>query len=281
MNEYAVSAANVGDALSRSASALKMAGNTVQESAGLAVGITEVLQNAEKAGSTLNVVSLRLRGMKGQLEELGEEVDENVESISKMQTHILNLTKGQVNIFKDDGSFKSTYEIIKEIAKIYDTLDDKSAADLLETISGKQRANAVAALISNWSQAESAAEAAYNAAGTAEQEQQKYLESIQGHLNQLQASWEVLSASFMDSNGIKVLIDSVGSLLSGITEVVNNVGVIPTVLLAAFAAMSFKNVGRAKMFALKNGGKMPTANVFYLDINSLTLRSMRYIEINE
>ena len=79
MNEYAVSAANVGDALSRSASALKMAGNTVQESAGLAVGITEVLQNAEKAGSTLNVVSLRLRGMKGQLEELGEEVDENVE----------------------------------------------------------------------------------------------------------------------------------------------------------------------------------------------------------
>ena len=251
MNEYAVSAANVGDALSRSASALKMAGNTVQESAGLAVGITEVLQNAEKAGSTLNVVSLRLRGMKGQLEELGEEVDENVESISKMQTHILNLTKGQVNIFKDDGSFKSTYEIIKEIAKIYDTLDDKSAADLLETISGKQRANAVAALISNWSQVEAAAEASYNAAGTAEQEQQKYLESIQGHLNQLQASWEVLSASFMDSNGIKVLIDSVGSLLSGITEVVNNVGVIPTVLLAAFAAMSFKNVGRAKMFALK------------------------------
>jgi TP901 family phage tail tape measure protein len=168
-----------------------------------------------------------------------------------MQTHILNLTNGAVNIFKDDGSFKSTYQIMKEIAAIYDTLDDVSAADLLETISGKQRANAVAALISNWSQVEAAAEASYNAAGTAEQEQQKYLESIQGHLNQLQASWEVLSASFMDSNGIKVLIDSVGSLLSGITEVVNNVGVIPTVLLAAFAAMSFKNVGRAKMFALK------------------------------
>ena len=265
--------------MSRSASALQMGGNNIQESAGMAVGITEVIQNAEKAGSTLNVVSLRLRGMKGELEELGEEVDENVESISKMQTHILNLTNGKVNIFKDDGSFKSTYQIMKEIAAIYDTLDDVAAADLLETISGKQRANAVAALLSNWSQVEAAAEASYNAAGTAEQEQQKYLESIQGHLNQLQASWEVLSASFMDSNGIKVLIDSVGSLLSGITEVVNNVGVIPTVLLAAFAAMSFKNVGRAKMFALKNGGKMPTANVFYLDINSLTLHSMRYIEI--
>lgn len=252
MNEYAVSAANVGDALSRSASALKMAGNTVQESAGLAVGITEVLQNAEKAGSTLNVVSLRLRGMKGQLEELGEEVDENVESISKMQTHILNLTKGQVNIFKDDGSFKSTYEIIKEIAKIYDTLDDVSAADLLETISGKQRANAVAALISNWSQAESAAEAAYNAAGTAEQEQEKYLDSLQGHLNQLQASWEVLSASFMNSEWIKIFIDSGSQFLSMLTDIINNIGVIPTIMIAAFSAMSFKNVGRAKMFALNS-----------------------------
>ena len=136
MNEYAVSAANVGDALARSASALQMGGNSIQESAGLVVGITEVIQNAEKAGSTLNVVSLRLRGMKGQLEELGEEVDENVESLSKMQTHILNLTNGKVNIFKDDGSFKSTYEIMKEIAAIYDELDDTAAADLLETVAG-------------------------------------------------------------------------------------------------------------------------------------------------
>lgn len=134
----------------------------------------------------------------------------------------------------------------------------------------KQRANAVAALISNWSQAESAAEAAYNAAGTAEQEQEKYLNSIQGHLNQLQASWEVLSASFMDSEGIKTLIDIVSKLLSGIAEIVDNVGIIPTIMFAAFTAMSFKNVGRAKMFALKNGGKMPTVIVFYLEINSLT-----------
>ena len=44
--------------------------------------------------------------MKGKLEELGETVDENVESISKMQTHILNLTKGEVNIFDENNNFK-------------------------------------------------------------------------------------------------------------------------------------------------------------------------------
>ena len=121
-NEFAVTAANVGESLQRSASSLQMAGNTFEEAAGMNTGIVEVTQNAEQAGTTLNVVSLRLRGMKGQLEEIGEEADENVESISKMQTHILNLTNGKVNIFKDNGDFKSTYQIFKEISTIWNEL---------------------------------------------------------------------------------------------------------------------------------------------------------------
>lgn len=136
-NEFAVSAANVGDGLQRSASALQLAGNTIQESAAMVTGITEVTQQPEKAGTGLKVLSLRLRGMKGDLEELGEEIDPNVESISKMQTQILNLTHGKVNIFKDDGSFKSTFQIMKEISEIYDHLTDTERADLLETIAGR------------------------------------------------------------------------------------------------------------------------------------------------
>lgn len=74
--------------------------------------------------------------MKGELQALGEEIDENVESISGMQTSILNLTHGKVNIFDDNGDFKSTYEIMDEIAEIYETLSSTEQADLLETIAG-------------------------------------------------------------------------------------------------------------------------------------------------
>ena len=136
-NNYAVSAEDIGAALTKSASALELAGNTIQESAAMVTGITEVTQDPEKAGSSLKILSLRLRGMKGELEELGEEVDDNVESISKMQTQILNFTGGRVNIFNDDGSFKSTYEIMQGIAEIYDELSSTDQADLLETIAGK------------------------------------------------------------------------------------------------------------------------------------------------
>lgn len=251
-NEFAVSSANIGDAMQRSASSLQKAGNNIQESAGMATGIIEVVQNAEKAGSTLNVVSLRLRGMKGELEALGEESDEYVESISKMQTHILNLTHGKVNIFQDNGDFKSTYQIFKEISEIYDTLTDTEQADLLETVAGKMRANSVAALISNWSQVEKATKAAYNATGAAAQENESYLESMEGKINTLKASYQALSNTFLSSDFLKNLIDDGNTALTVLDDITKTIGALPVLIGAVSGALSgFKNIGRTKMFVLK------------------------------
>ena len=241
-NEFAVTAANVGESLQKSASSLQMAGNTFEEAAGMNTGIVEVTQNAEQAGTTLNVVSLRLRGMKGQLEEIGEEVDENVESISKMQTHILNLTNGKVNIFKDNGDFKSTYQIFKEISTIWNELTDTSRADLLETVAGKQRANSVAALINNWSNVEKAVNAASNAEGTAAAENEKYMQSMQGKLDALNASWQALSNTFLSSDFLKVLVDG----LTGVVDIVDNIthafGVLGTTIAAVGITAFIKNL---------------------------------------
>lgn len=251
-NEFAVSSANIGDAMQRSASSLQKAGNNIQESAGMATGIIEVVQNAEKAGSTLNVVSLRLRGMKGELEALGEESDEYVESISKMQTHILNLTHGKVNIFQDNGDFKSTYQIFKEISEIYDTLTDTEQADLLETVAGKMRANSVAALISNWSQVEKATKAAYNATGAAAQENESYLASMEGKINALKASYQALSNTFLSSDFLKKLIDDGNTALTVLDDITKTIGALPVLIGAVSGALSgFKNIGRTKMFVLK------------------------------
>lgn len=76
--------------------------------------------------------------MKGELEELGEEVDDNIVSVSKMQTQILNLTNGKVNIFEEDGkTFRNIYDIYADIAEIYDELSDTDRASLLELLAGR------------------------------------------------------------------------------------------------------------------------------------------------
>lgn len=86
--------------------------------------------------STLLFAGESNRTMKGELEELGEEA-EGVENVSKMQGQILNMTHGAVNIFDEAGNFKSTYEIMRGIAEVYDELSSTEQASLLETIAGK------------------------------------------------------------------------------------------------------------------------------------------------
>lgn len=67
---------------------------------------------------------------KGELQEMGEEVDSNVANITKMQGQILNLTHGKVNIFDDMGEFKSTYEIMDGIADVWEDLSTIEQAEV-------------------------------------------------------------------------------------------------------------------------------------------------------
>ena len=66
-NEFAESAADVGDGLSKSASVLSQGGASIQEAAGMFTGIQEVLQNSSTSGTALKILTLRIRGMKGEL----------------------------------------------------------------------------------------------------------------------------------------------------------------------------------------------------------------------
>ena len=240
-NNYAVTAAGVGEAMKRSASAMSVAGNTIQETAGMITGISEVTQDPEKAGNALKVVSMRLRGMKGELEELGEETDESVENLSKMQGQILNLTHGRVNIFKDNGDFKSTYEILQGIAEVWDDITDTDRAELLETVAGKHRANDVAAIFQNWKHVEDATESATNATGSAMKEQEKYADSIQGRLNSLQAMWQQFSNTFMSSDLVKGAITALTGVLDVIEKIIDTIGGVGTAGIIGSFVLGFKH----------------------------------------
>ena len=213
--------------------------------------------------------------MKGELEELGEEVDENITSVSKIQTQILNLTHGKVNIFENDGkSFRNIYNIMQDISNIWDDLEEKSQAELLEIIAGKHRANAVQALINQWDRVEEATEAAYNSAGTAAKEQAIYMESIEGKLNSLEASWQALSNSVINSSLIKGGVSVLTALTNGADKFVKAFGSLPTILIAASAALSgFKNIGRDKMFSLTLG-EYADGNIFCSDTGSLDITAV-------
>ena len=47
-----------------------------------------------------------------------------VEPITKLQAQLLNLKNGKVNIMANPDTFKSTYQIMKEISSVWDDLTD-------------------------------------------------------------------------------------------------------------------------------------------------------------
>jgi hypothetical protein len=58
-NEYAVSASGLGEGLERSASAMAMTGNSLEETLAMLTGAGEIVQNLENTGNALRVISLR------------------------------------------------------------------------------------------------------------------------------------------------------------------------------------------------------------------------------
>lgn len=182
--------------------------------------------------------------MKGELEELGEEVDDNIDSISKVQTQILNLTEGKINIFDNNGEFRNYYEIMKDIAEIYDDLGSTDQANLSEILFGKQRGNAGAALIQAFQsgQIEKAYESAVGSDGSAYAEHEKWLDSLEAKTQQFEAAWQELSITVMNSEFLKGLIDSGTTLLSVLTKIIDNIGVLNTALIGLAAYKGIKSI---------------------------------------
>lgn len=243
-----VSAAQVGEGLTKFASVAEMAGASIEEASAMLVGGGAISQDFSAMGNALKISTLRIRGMRGALQELGEEVDDKIESVSKIQTQILNLTSGKVNIFEDDGkTFRNIYDVYKDIATIWNDLSDTNQADLLEIIAGKTRSNQIAALMKGWSDVEKAVNVASNAEGTAREEQEKYMNSIEGKMAALETSWQALSNSILSSDLLKWLIDAGNAVLT----LADNLGGLPTLFTTIAGGLSlFKNVGRGKMFPL-------------------------------
>ena len=211
MNEFAVSSAQIGSGLNESASALATANNSLEESAAMLTAITEITQDAASAGNALKTLSLRLRSTKAELTEMGEESEGAFDTVAKMQEHIKGITG--FDILNEKGDYKSTYEIMRGIASVYEKLSDTERASLLESLAGKTRANQVAALLNNFKTAEKALDASLNSMGTAVKENAIYLDSIEGRLASLKSTAQSTSQNLIDTQAIKTVVSLVDGLL--------------------------------------------------------------------
>lgn len=186
-----------------------------------------------------------LRAAKVEAEDAGIETEGMANSVSELRASVLALTNNRVDIMQNDTEFKSTVQIMREIAAVYDSLTDVDAAALLELLSGKRQANTTAALIKNWDQVESAIQTSMNSAGSAAKENSHYLDSIEGKTQQFAAAFDKLSTSLLNSEFVKGFVDTGSGILGFFQKLIDFAGSIPVVLGPVLTAL-----GKMKGYSL-------------------------------
>lgn len=206
-NNFAITSAGIGEALQRSASALYAGGNTIDESIALVTAANSVIQNPEQVGTALKTLTLRLRGAKVELEEAGLETENMAESTSTLQAKLKALTHGKVDIMIDADTFKNTTQILREMSQVWGEMTDIEQASALELMGGKRQANILSSLISNFETVEEVIETSMNSSGSAIAENEKYLDSIQGRIDQFTNSMQTFWNNMLDSDVIKGFVE--------------------------------------------------------------------------
>ena len=274
-NNYAISTSEAATALQNSASALKTAGNNMDESLALITAGNAVVQDANKVGTGMRTIALRLTGTKSakeQLEEMGEETENVITTQSKLRDTIKEATAVGSNEFKgfdildDNGNYKSTYEIMLGIAEVYDEIleTDKqlgrnNANLLLESVAGKTRANIAASIFQNPELLKEAYKSSQEAENSAMEENEKYMNSINGHIAQLQNAYQQLWANSMNRDTVNYFIDLGKSIL----KVVDDVGLLGTAFVGIASIKSIVGYQNGKGFAydLIKGSKKVIENL--------------------
>lgn len=165
-----------------------------------------IVQNPNTVGTALKTLSLRIRGVKTELEEAGLEVEGMAETTSQLQAKLLALTDGKVNIMADANNFKNTTQILREMAAEWEHMTDVEQAAALELLGGKRQANTLSAVISNFDIVEDAIEASANSAGSALEENEKVLDSIQGRINLFNNALQTFWNNLLSSDLIKTVV---------------------------------------------------------------------------
>lgn len=131
---------------------------------------------------------------------------------------------------------------------MWDDLNDITQANILEQLAGKNRASTVAGLLENYELIDEVIESAENATGSAARENEAYMDSIDGKIDQLTNHIQEFWSTFIDTDAVKGVLDFLSGAIELATELVDKLGSIPTLLGLIGAGVSISSGGgRAKI----------------------------------
>ena len=199
-----------------------------------------------------------------ELAELGEETDDYVVATKAKKQQIIkdytavpsNNGKG-VDILDENGNYRNTYDILKSISEIYSEIQQQDKAmgtnraqALIEELAGKNRSNILSSLLTNGSLLEQVKETSEHSDNSAQEENEKYLESTEAKIAQLQTQLQELATVTINSDMFKGVIDTATAFLNIVTQILDKLPLLSTAI-GGLAGLKLSKAGLGKQLNIK------------------------------
>ena len=232
-NNAAIDFDNIADGLRRVSGTLSQTGTSIQQTIALLTGGFSQLRNIELVSRGLVTISQRLRGV--------SETGETIDGLSaKLQSTFKRIAG--IDIETATG-LRSTYDILQDMANVFPTLTERQRQYLGELAAGKDQVKVLNSILNGWEDVDKATSFALNAEGSALEENEKVLDSIQGKVNAYKSAFQSLSNDIVDEDLIKFIVDSGTNILKLLDDTIEKLGLFPTLITAISGVISAKNAG--------------------------------------
>lgn len=243
-NTEPIDTAGIFDGLTRSASSMKAANNTFEETVALITAANSVVQDPDSVGTAFKTISMRIRGADTELQQAGLDTEGMAESTAKLRQEVMALSG--VDIMKNENEFKSTYDILDELSTKWSDLTDIQQASLTELIAGKRQGNIVSSLMTNFDVARKSLQTALNDAdGSGERELEAWNQGIEASISHLQASLQKLSVDTISSDFFKGIVDSGTNVVNTIDNITSSIGLLNTAAIGLGIFQGKNNSGES------------------------------------
>ena len=242
-NTASITQKEVAEGIQAVGSVMSDANTSVDEFISLLAAGNRSVQDSNKVALAIRTSALRIRGCTVELQDMGEETEDVIESTSTLAAKIKGLTNingnGGVDILEADGeTFRSIYEIYDDISKVYGKMSDTDASTLLDLIAGKHRSNQISAVLKNMSEANELLNRSLNATGTASEEYEIYLQSAEAATERFGVAMTETYNNIIKGETVKALTNAGTAVLN----FVNSWGLIESTLKGFLALGILKGI---------------------------------------
>ena len=227
--EYATTAGDIANALSRTAAAAKAANLDLDQTAAMLTTIIDITQqDAGSVGNALKTILSRYGNVKAGvfagMEEDGENASESINDVEKVLNAI------GIQIRSTSTEMRGFDEVLDDLAEKWDNLNDVEQNAVATAMAGVRQRNQFLALMQNYDQYKESLESSRTSSGTADEKYAAVMDSIATSMQRIQTAWESFTQKLQASGFVKGffkaiagVVENIDKLLPGIVATLINI----------------------------------------------------------